>query len=170
MIYSLDGQFGKRRTIKFLTSAPFNFSYSHASDMYGEAVEMFYPNRKVTKDALRAKMADEFDTLYIAARNAAQTTKDYEIASNILANKARALQLDKEDLPVLPPEMYPRTFRVLSLDPESVGLSPINRQELSRQIDGIVAPESVKKRLRMEAGISDMNIQDVLENGIQEES
>lgn len=170
LIYSLDGQYGKRRTIKFLTSPPFSFGYSHASDMYSEAVEMFYCNRKISKEALRAKMADEFDTLYIAARNAAQTTKDYEIASGILANKARALQLDKEDPQKLPPEMYPRPFRLLSLDPEAVGLPAVNRQELARQIDGIVAPESVKRRLKMEAGITSMDIQDVIENGVSEES
>ena len=93
-----------------------------------------------------------------------------QIASGILANKARALQLDKEDPQKLPPEMYPRPFRLLSLDPEAVGLPAVNRQELARQIDGIVAPESVKRRLKMEAGITSMDIQDVIENGIPEES
>lgn len=170
LIYSLDGQYGKRRTIKFLTSAPFNFSYDHASDMYSEATEMFYCNRKISKEALRNKIADQFDALYIAARDAAQTSKDYEVAANILANKARALQLDKEDPAKLPAEMYVKPFRVLSLTPEAIGLPTVNRQELGRQIEGLVAPEMVKKRLKMEAGVTDMNVEEMLSNGVQEES
>lgn len=170
LIYSLDGQYGKRRTIKFLTSAPFNFSYDHASDMYSEATEMFYCNRKISKEALRNKIADQFDALYIAARGAAQTSKDYEVAANILANKARALQLDKEDPAKLPAEMYVKPFRVLSLTPEAIGLPTVNRQELGRQIEGLVAPEMVKKRLKMEAGVTDMNVEEMLSNGVQEES
>lgn len=170
LIYSLDGQYGKRRTIKFLTSAPFNFSYDHASDMYSEATEMFYCNRKISKEALRNKIADQFDALYIAARDAAQTSKDYEVAANILANKARALQLDKEDPAKLPAEMYVKPFRVLSLTPEAIGLPTVNRQELGRQIEGLVAPEMVKRRLKMEAGVTDMNVEEMLSNGVQEES
>ena len=170
LIYSLDGQYGKRRTIKFLTSAPFNFSYDHASDMFSEAPEMFYCNRKISKEALRNKIADQFDALYIAARDAAQTSKDYEVAANILANKARALQLDKEDPAKLPAEMYVKPFRVLSLTPEAIGLPTVNRQALGRQIEGLVAPEMVKKRLKMEAGVTDMNVEEMLSNGVQEES
>ncbi len=169
LIYSLDGQYGKRRTIKFLTSPPFGFSYDHASDMYSEATEMFYCNRKISKEAMRNKIADQFDALYIAARDAAQTSKDYEIAANILSNKARALQLDKDDPARLPAEMYVKPFRVLSLTPEAIGLPAVNRQELGRQIEGLVAPETVKKRLKMEAGITDMNVEEMLNNGVQEE-
>lgn len=170
MVYSLDGQYGKRRTIKFLTSPPFGFSYSHASDVYAEAVELFYANRNVSKAALRQKMADEFDTLYIAARNSAKTVKDYETASNILANKAKVLQLDKEDPVQLPPETYLRPYRVLSLTPESIGLPTVSRYELARQIDGLVAPDAVKNRLKVEAGIMDMDITEILDNAAQEES
>ena len=131
---------------------------------------MFYCNRKISKEALRNKIADQFDVLYIAARDAAQTSRDYEVAANILANKARALQLDKDDPVKLPAEMYVKPFRVLSLTPESIGLPAVNRQELGRQIEGLVAPEMVKKRLKMEAGVTDMNVEEILSNGVQEES
>lgn len=95
LIYSLDGQYGKRRTIKFLTSAPFGIPYQRAADIYSEAVELFFCNRKVSKEAMRNKMADQFDTLYVAARDAAKTSKDYAVAADILANKARALSWTK---------------------------------------------------------------------------
>lgn len=170
MIYSLDGQWGKRRTIKFLTSKPFSFSYEQASNMYAESIEMFFANRKVSKDAMRAKMADQYDTLYVLAMQNARTTKDFEIAAGILSSKAKVLRLDQDDPQQLPAENYSKQFRVLSLSPEVIGLPRANRDELARQIDGIVAPEAVKKRLRVDAGIDDLDIVKFMDNVAQEES
>ena len=170
MIYSLDGQWGKRRTIKFLTSKPFSFSYEQASNMYAESIEMFFANRKVSKEAMRAKMADQYDTLYALAMQNARTTKDFEIAAGILSGKAKVLRLDQDDPQQLPAENYSKQFRVLSLSPEVIGLPRANRDELARQIDGIVAPEAVKKRLRVDAGIDDLDIVKLMDNVAQEES
>lgn len=170
MIYSLDGQWGKRRTIKFLTSKPFSFSYEQASNMYAESIEMFFANRKVSKEAMRAKMADQYDTLYTLAMQNARTTKDFEIAAGILSSKAKVLRLDQDDPQQLPAENYSKQFRVLSLSPEVIGLPRANRDELARQIDGIVAPEAVKKRLRVDAGIDDLDIVKFMDNVAQEES
>lgn len=170
MIYSLDGQWGKRRTIKFLTSKPFSFSYEQASNMYAESIEMFFANRKVSKQAMRAKMADQYDTLYALAMQNARTTKDFEIAAGILSSKAKVLRLDQDDPQQLPAENYSKQFRVLSLSPEVIGLPRANRDELARQIDGIVAPEAVKKRLRVDAGIDDLDIVKFMDNVAQEEN
>lgn len=168
LIYSLDGQYGKRRTVRFLTSEPFGLPYQRAADIYSEAMELFYCNRKVSKDALRNKMADQFDTLYVAARDAAKTSKDYAVAADILANKARALQLDKDDPAKLPAEIYQPMFRLLSATPESIGLPAANRDELERQIDTVVAPEAVKRCLRTDAGITDLDIVKYLEDAKEE--
>lgn len=170
MIYSLYGQWGKRRTIKFLTSKPFSFSYEQASNMYAESIEMFFANRKVSKEAMRAKMADQYDNLYALAMQNARTTKDFEIAARILSSEAKVLRLDQDDPQQLPAENYSKQFRVLSLSPEVIGLPRANRDELARQIDGIVAPEAVKKRLRVDAGIDDLDIVKFMDNVAQEES
>lgn len=168
LVYSLDGQYGKRRTVRFLTSEPFGLPYQRAADIYSEAMELFYCNRKVSKDALRNKMADQFDTLYVAARDAAKTSKDYAVAADILANKARALQLDRDDPAKLPAEIYQPMFRLLSATPESIGLPAANRDELERQIETVVAPEAVKRRLRTDAGITDLDIVKYLEDAKEE--
>lgn len=170
MIYSMDGQHGKRKTIRFLTRPPFSFTYNRASDLYAEAVEMFFANRKVSKDALRAKMADQFDTLYTLTMATAKTSKDFEIAANILAQKGKIQRLDQDDPVVLPPDQYQKRFRLLSLTPEAIGLTPANRDVLAAQIDSTLEPDSVKRRLRMEAGIEDVDIIEILENVVQEES
>lgn len=170
LIYSMDGQHGKRKTIRFLTRPPFGFTYNRASDLYAEAVEMFFANRKVSKDALRAKMADQFDTLYALTMASAKTPKDYEIAANILAQKGKIQRLDQDDPVVLPADQYQKRFRLLSLTPEVIGLTPANRDVLAAQIDSTLEPDSVKRRLRMEAGIEDVDIIEILENVVQEES
>ena len=168
LIYSLDGQYGKRRTVKFLTTPPFNIPYQRASELYSEAIELFYCNRKVSKEAMRAKLADQFDTLYVAARDAAKNTKDYERAANILVCKAKALQVDKDDPARLPAELYQPMYRLLSATPESIGLPAANRDELERQIDGVLAPDSVKRRLKVDAGIKDLDIVKYLEDAKEE--
>ena len=169
MIYSLDGQHGKRNTIRFLTRKPFGFTFARASDLYAEAIEMFFANRQVSKDAMRAKVADQLDTLHAAAVASAKTTRDYEVAANILAQKAKVLRLDQEDPEVLPPSQYQKQFRVLSLTPESIGLPSANRDILAAQIDSLNLDGSVRKRLRMEAGIEDVEIIEYLEHVVQEE-
>lgn len=168
LVYSLDGQYGKRRTVKFLTSPPFSLPYQRATDIYSEAMELFYCNRKVSKEAMREKIADQFDTLYIAARDAAKETKDYERAANILVNKAKALQLDRDDPVRLPAELYQPMYRLLSTTPESIGLPAANRDELERQIEGVLAPDSVKRRLKIDAGIKDLEIVKYLEDAKEE--
>ncbi len=170
MIHSLDGRFGKRKVVKFLTGAPFNFSYSRASEMYSEAVEMFFCDRKVSKDALRNKIAEQYDTLYHLTVQAAKTPLDYKIAADILDKKAKLKQLDKEDPVRLAPEQYLHQYRVLTTDPRSIGLPPANRDILASQIDSMTVPEQTKERLRMEAGIVDVDIVKIFDNVVQEES
>lgn len=170
MVYSIDGQYGKRKTIRFLTRPPFGFSYQRASDIYAEAVEMFFADRKVSKDALRAKMADQFDTLYALTMASAKTPKDYEIAANILAQKGKIQRLEQDEPIVLPAAQYQKRFRLLSLTPEVIGLTPANRDVMAAQIDSLLEPDSVKRRLRMEAGIEDVDIVEILGNVVQEEN
>lgn len=168
LIYSLDGQYGKRNTIRFLVSSYFGFSYEQAGRLYNEAIEMFYANRGISKDAMRAKTADQLDAAYIAAFNAATTAKDFKNAAEILRMKAEVLGLDKEDAKVLETRVYMRSFRVLSLSASDIGLPVANRRELAEMIDKLPVPDTDKKRLSMEAGIIDMDIMELLENESQE--
>lgn len=168
LIYSLDGQYGKRNVIKFLTSEPFCFTYDQASRLYAESTEMFYCNRRISREALRAKTADQLDTLYIAAWKAAKTTKDYECAANILAQKAQLLHLDEDDVKKLSPESYDRKPTVLSLNAGDIGLQTADRRKLAVMIDSLEIPASEKSRIEMEAGIKDVDIVKILENESQE--
>ncbi len=171
LVFSLDSQYGKRNVIKFLVSPYFGFSYDQASNLYSEAIETFYANRGISKDAMRAKTADQLEAAYIAAINVAKTSKDYKNAAEILAMKAKVLGLDREDTVVLSQQVYARSYRILSLDPASIGLPKADRRELKEIIDGVLVsgvPESERKRLEMDAGIIDVDIVEIMRNESQE--
>lgn len=168
LIYSLDGQYGKRNTIRFLVSPYFSFSYEQAARLYGEAIEMFYANRGISKDAMRSKTADQLDAAFTAAFNAAKTSKDFKNAAEILKMKAEVLGLDKEDTKVLETRVYMKSFRVLSLSAADIGLPVANRRELAEMIDNLPVSDSDRKRISMEAGIIDMDIVEMMENESQE--
>lgn len=169
IVYSFDHQYGKRKTVKILTCKPYNLSYENAAELYANAIEMFNSGRNNTKEAMRRHCADQFDTLYHAVIERAKCTKDFEIAANILEQRAKLLGLNEPDEQILPEEQYQKTYRLLSLTPESIGLPAANRDLLAAQIDSLEdVPESEKDRLRMEAGIDDVDITKILENVTQE--
>ena len=168
LIYSLDAQYGKRNTIRFLVSPYFSFSYEQAGRLYGESIEMFYANRGISKDAMRQKTADQLDAAFTAAFNAASTAKDFKNAAEILKMKAEVLGLNREDVKVLERRVDMKSFRVLSLSASDIGLPVANRRELAEMIDGLPISDSDRKRISMEAGIIDMDIVEIMENESQE--
>nr|DAM78265.1 MAG TPA: hypothetical protein [Caudoviricetes sp.] len=168
LIFSLDRQFGKRKTVKFLTSQPFDYTHSQASNLYSEAVELFYCNRKISREALREKTADMYDNLYQAAVQAAKSTADYMAAAEILKMKAKLLRLEEEEVQKLNSEVYARKPVILSLRPEDIGLESADRRKLAEVIDKSGSPESEKRRLSMEAGIIDFEIEKILRDESQE--
>ena len=168
LVYSLDGHHGKRNTIKFLTAPPLGFSYEQAIRVYTEAIEMFYCNRNISRQALQAKTADQFENLYFAALKNAKTTRDYADAANILAQRAKLLRLDQPEAQRLPVEMFRKRFTIVSENPEDIGLPKVDRQLIGRQIDSLDAPETVKERVRMDVGIEDFDIIKRMQNESQE--
>lgn len=171
LIYSFEMRYGKRKSIKILTKAPYNLSYERAADLISEAVEMFNGGRRVTKEAMRSHMADTYDTLYHLMVESATTAKDYALAATILEKKAKVLQLDKEDDITLDSKEYQKSYRLLSLTPEAIGLPAANRDVLAAQIDSLdKVSEQDARALKMDAGIIDMDIVERLEHVAQEES
>ena len=164
IINSLDRQFGKRPTVKFLVQQ-LGYSYDRAVDYYNQADSLFYSNRNTTKEALRNKYAELLEDLFHAAKNTAQSPKDFEAASEIIAKAAKIRKLDEPEIQKLPPAAYLRQIRMFSLTPEILGLPPINRQEVNEQILHLNLPETEKARLRREALIEDVDIAEILEYG-----
>lgn len=161
LISSLDRKFGKRNTVRLLT-AQFGMTYAKAVDLYEQADALFYSNRNSDREALRNKYADMlYDWAVRVAENAA-SSKDYEIAGDLMMKSRTARGLDKEDIQRLPAALYLRPIRVFSMTPESSNLPKINRQELSKHIDSLPIPEQDRRRIHNDANIEDVNIEEFL--------
>lgn len=160
-ISSLDRKFGKRNTVRLLT-AQFGMTYAKAVDLYEQADALFYSNRNSDREALRNKYADMlYDWAVRVAENAA-SSKDYEIAGDLMMKSRTARGLDKEDIQRLPAALYLRPIRVFSMTPESSRLPKINRQELSQHIESLPIPERDRRRIHNDANIEDVNIEEFL--------
>lgn len=170
MVYSMSVKLGDRATVRLLSRAPYNLSYDRARDLIAEAVELFNGGRRCSKEAMRYHTAETYDNLYHMIMKVAKTPQDIALAAQMLEKKVKLLQLNEPDVPVLPPEQYLKTYRVLSLTPETLGLPAANRDELASQIDALDIPDGEKRRVRMEAGVVDMDIVEMLENVVSEES
>lgn len=164
IIYSFNNKLGDRRTLRLLTQEPYKMEYNRARDMMAEAVELFNGGRRASKEAMRYHIAETYDNLYHAIKDTAKTPQELALAAQMLDRKVKILRLDEPDPEILPPEQYMKTFRVLSLTTECLGLPAVNRDEVAAQIDALEIPEPEKKRIRMEAGVVDMDIVKVLED------
>ncbi len=170
LIYAFDIRHGDRKTVRFLTRPPYNLSYDTARDMLSQALELFSPGKNVSKAAMRHHTAEAYDTIYHSILETAKTPQDFALAAGILDKRAKLLQLDQPDPQVQDPLVYRRFWRVNSLDPGILGLPPANRDVLGDQIDRMDAPSMEKRRIRMEAGIEDVDIVKMLEDVVEKEN
>ena len=164
IIYSFNNKLGDRRTLRLLTQEPYKMEYNRARDMMAEAVELFNGGRRATKESMRHHTAETYDNLYHMILDTAKTPQDIALAAAMLDKKVKLLRLDEPDPNILPPEQYMKTFRVLSLTTECLGLPAVNRDEVAAQIDALEIPDAEKKRIRMEAGVEDMDIVKMMED------
>lgn len=164
IVYSFNTKLGDRRTLQLLTRPPYKMEYSRARDIMAEAVELFAGGRRATKEAMRAHAAETYDNLYHMILDTAKTPQEIALAANMYDKKVKLLQLNEPDPVLLPPEQYMKTFRVLSLTTECLGLPAVNRDEVAAQIDALEIPDADKRRIRMEAGVEDMDIVKMLED------
>lgn len=160
-ISSLDRKFGKRNTIRMLT-AQYGMTYAKAVDLYEQADALFYSNRNSDREALRNKYADMLYDWAVRVAENAGSSKDFEIAGDLMMKSRAARGLDKEDVQRLPAALYLRPIRVFSMTPETSKLPPINRQELAQHIDTLDIPERDRRRIHNDANIEDVNIEEFL--------
>lgn len=169
MMHSMDRKYGRRKTVAFFTQPPFNLKHSRASEMYDEAINLFYSDRNIEKKALRYKKAELLEELAQMGLKMVNTVRDLEVIGNLQMQAAKLQELDKPDPVKQPTELFRKQWRVFSLAPEDVGIPGINRQQLADQIDQLDIPEADKLRVRQDAMIDQLTIEDNLNELTQED-
>src|SRR5690606_12021980 len=150
-------QYGSRATFDFCVKH-YKLKQQRESEKYYETINLFYGNRNINKKALRHKYAERLENAANVVAANAETPRDWEVYGNLMKQAATIQELDKPDVEKLPKEMYLPPVKVYTLDPDTVGLPTINRNELAAEIDALNHPESVKSSLRQDAMIDPIDI------------
>lgn len=158
----MDAQYGRRATVEFFVKH-YKLKHQRASEMYDESINLFYGNRNINKKALRAKYGEKLEQAANVVAENAETSRDWEIYGNLMKQAASMQELDKPDVEKLPKEMYLPPVKVYTLDAESVGLPPINRNDLAAEIDALDYPEAVKLSLKQDSMIEQIDLESRLE-------
>lgn len=162
LMHSMDRKYGRKNTIAFFVKT-YGLKHSRASAMYDEAVNLFYSDRAIERKALRVKKAEYLEDLSRAVAANAETSRDFEVAANIEVQAAKLRGLDQPDPEKLAPEAFNKPVRVFELDPQAIGLEPVNRQEIARQIDELDIPNKDKQRVKRDARILPFKLEQYLD-------
>lgn len=136
------------------------FSRYLAKKYYNQALEFFYCNNDISKQAWRNIIADKMERGINAAYMVAKDTKDFVAATKMWAEVAKIRQLDKEDPPQLSDETKGKLFAIYSYDPKQLGLDTIQDDKMVKQfIDSIEnITEREKKLAYQEAMLEPLNL------------
>lgn len=168
LVFSLSKQHDRRNVIKFLTKPPFKLSYARAVDIYDEAVNLFYSNRRVTKEALRQ------NTPMISKHGRASSPRERPAPPTMPWRQTCGQRPQNSPPRSTRPGTAP-AIAICQTDPPSIprlfGCEPPAGKPRRA-----IAPDRFdsgtrrsKKRLRMEAGIEDVDFIEII-NVAQEEN
>lgn len=157
-------KYGKENAIAFLMHAPFNCSRLKATAMYGEAVNLFYLNENIEREAHRNMIFDNLQKAALVVLQNAVSSEDFEVYGRLLTQAAKIKGLDRPD-PDKPKEITDKPIVVFDLRSEAVGLPSADRNRLAAQIDSLMdIPHRERTRLKRDAGIEEVDIEDILDD------
>ena len=161
IINSMRRKYGRPATIKFLQRAPFNLKYAKARDMYEHAINVFYVDDKDEKKEMRNLKDQQLEDAAAERLRMAKAPADFETYAKLIKLSAEIRQLHLPDAPEVPKGVFDKPIEIFALDPNAIGIDKPDRNALARQIDTIPgATEAEKRRAAMDAGVSNINIED----------
>jgi hypothetical protein len=157
LLNSLRRKYGKENAIAFIQKPPYNIQYRQARNMYDEAINLFYADDTIERQAHRNMLFEELMSAAKVVLMTAETSKDMEVYGDLVTKAYRIKGLDQTEAPHIPEEMYKKNIKVYSLNPEHIKMEKVDRNALAERIDNIEIKENEKSRLRQEAGVSDID-------------
>lgn len=163
MMHSMTRRYGRAKCMRFFQEPPFGYSYADTRAMYEHAINLFYADHSVERKALRNLKAQQLEDAAEMVLATAKEPKDFEIYGKLISESAKIRQLDQPDPDPVPKQTYARPFKFYSMDPKTIGIERVDRNELARQIDAIRgATEAEKRKARIDAGIEEIAFEDIL--------
>lgn len=148
--YSLNTE---AKIIKALMLQYSDLKPNEAKSRYTDAINYYYCDTTIKKEAQRNMAASDLYNLYIATTRSAKEPKDYKIAADIRFKALQASGAMEDDPEQLPNHIYENPTQVFVMDPTLLGLPKANRNVLGKQIDALSITELKKARLKQHASI-----------------
>lgn len=129
------------------------FSRFLASNIYNDALEYFYCDSKISKDAWRNIYAEKMEKVINLAMLAIKDTSDASKVTKMIAEVATLRQLHVEDKEELPEEWFAKPWKLYAMDAEMLGMPTVNRHKIAEQIDNLPElSEKEREMIKREAG------------------
>jgi hypothetical protein len=142
--------------IKFLQQPPYGLTYYLANKYYSDAINFFYLDVEIKKNAWRNMYAEKLDRAADLVLKTATTSKDIDIYKNIIFAARDMRQLHIPEAEDIPDEFFKKPNKMYVLDPSLVGRAKANRNQLAKHIDALSIPEADKQRVKSDAMIEDI--------------
>lgn len=123
------------------------YNYYMACKYHDMAMEYFYCDREISKNAHRFRIAEKLEKLAELGMAVAKDVNDIGKVAKIFTDVVKTLGLDQPDQEAFPEELLGKPFKMYSLDTEFLGLPSIDRYELKRLIDEL--PQLTEKERMM---------------------
>lgn len=153
LLNSLRRKYGKENAIAFIQRPPNSIPYRKAREMYDEAINLFYGDDGIEKQAHRNAM---FEGLMAAANlilKTSESSKDVEVYGDLITKAYKIKGLDTPEPPRIPEGLYKKPIKIYSLNPGSISLPTVDRKALADRIDNLEISEVEKNRIRQEAQV-----------------
>jgi hypothetical protein len=145
-------KFGSKEAIIKHLVAFENYSRYKANKLYEEALEYFYTDSKISKQAWKNILAEKMLKNVTFAELIKETVYDAEKIQNMYLKIRDVLDLDKEDKEEIPNELFSRPVKIYSVDADFLGLPSVNRHRLAEMIDSFPElSEKERDRIKQEA-------------------
>lgn len=157
----------KRAIINTLIAPTFGYSRYSANIIFQDAMNFFYSNNEIKKEAWRNFYADRCDELALLAIEKDQ----FEDARRLMKDASLYRGLFEEGKEEMSADMYKRSLTIYTMDPEDVGVVRENRLKLAQFIDALDdITEDEKGQLKRDALVDQPNFFQTLESGDYEEA
>lgn len=144
----------RQAIVSFLQQPPYELSYYQATKRYSEAVNFFYLDNEIKKQAWRNIYAEKLDKAADLILKTATCSKDLDIYKNMIYAAKDLRGLDEKDQIDIPDDFFKKQVKIFTLDPKLLGRNRPDRRLLGKHIDSLDIPEADKQRARSDAGLN----------------
>ena len=136
----------------------------YAQQIFENAINYFYADRKIRKESWRNIIAEK----YLLAAQLCFDQNDLAGYRKFLNDVERLKRLNEKDDEGVDPKLLDRRVMVYVLSGKELGVPEVDRNELARMIDSYEINETMKIRIKRDAGslprkLFDLEIEDIEE-------